>query len=134
MNRHLNIDVCSKCEEIMQGCKSELLLNFYKQFRKDRPDAHISCCYRGKDEQEVAFNTGHSKAHFGQSAHNYGLAIDVFRITQAGGAEFDAVWYKNFLQPACIAAGFTWGGNFSFRDLPHVECSNWKELAKDASP
>jgi len=130
MNKHLNIDVCSKCEEIMAKCKNEELLNFYKQFRKDHKDAHVSCCYRGEKEQEEAFLKGTSKAHFGQSAHSYALALDWFRITQSGGASFDAFWYKSFLKPASVAAGLVWGGDWSFKDLPHVELKNWKELAK----
>lgn len=130
MAKHLNISICTKCEEVIKPCTNIELINFYKQFRKDNLDGHISCCFRGKEEQEVAFATGHSKAHFGESAHSYALALDWFRITQAGGAEWDSIWYKNHLKPACEAAGLEWGGNWSFKDLPHSEIKNWKALVK----
>lgn len=38
-------------------------------------DIEVLDSRRGKAEQERAFNQGHSKVHFGQSAHNYDPAI-----------------------------------------------------------
>lgn len=129
-NRHLNIATCSKCEEVMSACKNQELLDFYRKFREVRLDGHVSCCYRGPEAQEEAFRTGTSKAHFGESPHNYALAVDFFQLTQAQGAAFSMPWYRNYLKPACEAAGLTWGGSFSFVDGPHAELKNWKELAK----
>lgn len=43
-------------------------------------DFKILQATRGRAQQERAFRTGHSKAHFGQSAHNYvpSIAVDLF--------------------------------------------------------
>lgn len=43
-------------------------------------DFRILDSTRGKDAQELAFRRGHSKVHFGDSAHNYvpSIAVDLF--------------------------------------------------------
>jgi hypothetical protein len=50
------------------------------------------------------------------------MAVDLFRLTQAGGASFDSPWYKEVIAPIARGAGLTWGGDWkSIKDMPHVE-------------
>jgi hypothetical protein len=70
-----------------------------------------------------------SNAKPGQSAHNFGYAVDLWPLKADG--EFDwGASRKLFDAMGAIAVelGLTWGGNFkSILDLPHVECAKWKE-------
>ena len=75
--------------------------------------------YRSPAEQERRFAAGDSRAHGGQSAHQYGLAFD-FVVTEGEGSarqrEVQALW---------AALGFT---TISW-DPAHVEFPNWKQFA-----
>lgn len=130
--RHLNNGECPKCAEILKDACEELS-QFARNLQKQHPEGHVSCAYRGEADQNRAFDLGHSKARFGQSPHNFkpALAIDWFRLTQAGGAAFDRPWYIATLMPAVRAAGLVSGGDFrSFKDFPHVEVKDWKARAQ----
>lgn len=99
---------------------------------------------RGRAAQEEAFRKGNSKAHFGQSAHNWepSVAVDV--------APYPLDWNdrKRFIELAGIimpiAKGFKiplrWGGDWNqngiltdekLSDLPHYELHPWRDFAKD---
>lgn len=104
------------------------LADFALAFRQANPDAHISWGFRGRVDQEAAFNRGHSKARYGQSPHNYGLAIDFFRLT-LNGPDWTLSWYQEKLRPAAEAAGLVSGGSWAkFKDWPHVEVADWKNV------
>lgn len=125
--RHLNKAVCESCNLKLVGVDPRLAA-FALEFRKANPDAHISWGLRGRKDQEDAFNRGHSKARFGQSPHNYGLALDFFRLT-LNGADFTLSWYQEKLRPAAEAAGLVSGGAWAkFKDWPHVEVADWKTV------
>lgn len=131
MSKHVNIGTCPKCLEIRDTFPGFHvgLWDWFTKFQKNHPDAHISCAGRGKAEQEADFTNGVSHAHFGQSAHNYNAALDLFRITLAGGASFDNVWYRDTMAPGAKAAGFVWGGDFhTLHDFPHIEVKDWAKL------
>lgn len=91
-------------------------------------DAHISCAGRGKAEQEACFKAGTSRAHWGESAHNYNAAFDLFRLTM-GKLSYEVPWFREIIGPK-IPKGFTWYGapGSKFSELPHVELTNWKTL------
>lgn len=132
---HVNALLCPSCATKLQTAHPDLIA-FATVFRSANHDAHISCSSRTEAEQEADFAKGVSKAKWRQSPHDFtpALALDWFRLTQAGGASFDSVWYTNVLAPAAKAAGLTWGGCGTngwenIRDLPHVQLSNWKTLA-----
>jgi peptidoglycan L-alanyl-D-glutamate endopeptidase CwlK len=135
--RHLNNGSCERCAEILKDACPELQ-QFATDLQKQHPDAHVSCSYRGEKDQNDAFARGNSNARFGESPHNFrpSLAIDFFRLTQAGGASFDRPWFIAVLMPAARAAGLDPGGDFrSFKDYPHVEVKDWKSrgTVKDAN-
>jgi hypothetical protein len=126
--RHLNNGSCPRCAEILKAACPELQ-QFAKDLQTQHPDAHVSCSYRDEKDQTDAFARGNSKARFGESPHNFkpALAIDWFRLTQAGGATFDRPWFVSVLMPAARAAGLVSGADFhTFKDYPHVEVKDWK--------
>lgn len=131
--KHLNTGRCEKCEEILNtypGFDEGLRAWFYT-FQAMHTDAHIAHAGRGRKDQEEALKKGNSKAGFGQSAHNYNAALDFFRL-ELGGATWQTKWFIEVVGPcAMLNPELVWGGNWkSFKDYPHVELKNWKELAK----
>lgn len=97
---------------------------------------------RGKVEQERAFHLGRSKAHFGDSAHNYvpAVAMDLFP------APYD--WrnveaFRHLAQEVLFAGQrlkvpLRWGGDWDMDgkpnttgliDLPHFELNPWRKYA-----
>lgn len=118
-------------------------------------DIQILQSQRGRDDQEYAFSHGYSKAHFGQSAHNWNpsIALDVCHYPldwkdRNGFLAVQAVvgWYnpmkntghglaKNMKIP------IRWGGDWNMNgiltdehlvDLPHYELHPWREFAKSS--
>ena len=108
-------------------------------------DFKILDATRGRLAQERAFATGHSKARFGQSAHNFvpAIAMDLFP------APYDWKNTPSFDKLAAVimriakAKGIPlrWGGdwdmdgkknNSGLIDLPHFELNPWREWAKQS--
>lgn len=91
--------------------------------------------FRSAAAQERAYQTGHSKAKAGESAHNYfpSLAVD---IAPAPINWNDTQAFKDLARIVLsVAAGagvqLTWGGAWkTIVDMPHFELSNWRVLAK----
>ena len=109
-------------------------------------DFSIICSHRGQEEQERAFNNGTSKAHFGQSAHNYfpSFATDVWPYPvpykQVKGVkqidDNSPEWEKmicTFKNAAKrLGIKITCGIDFkNFRDCPHIEISDYKNRVKE---
>lgn len=101
---------------------------------------------RSKQAQENAYEFGHTKAHYGQSAHNYHpcFACDVYpwplpRRMDRGLLVIDddsVEWEKMinaFKQKAKeLGIDITCGIDFrSFKDKPHIEISDWKNRVKE---
>lgn len=124
---HTNTPLCEGCEARLVGIDPRLQA-FAASFRASHPDGHVSCGYRGQADQEADFAKSASRAHWLQSAHNFGSALDWFRLTAAAGAAFDKWWYEGSLAPAAKAAGLVWGGTFTtITDMPHVETPDWRK-------
>ncbi|KRA63139.1 MULTISPECIES: M15 family metallopeptidase [Rhizobium/Agrobacterium group] len=98
---------------------------------------------RGRDAQNRAFQTGKSKAKFGQSAHNYvpAIAFDLFPFP------YDWNDRKAFTKLATIIMRIAkekgiplrWGGDWNMDgdkttsdawDMPHFELHPWRDWAK----
>lgn len=108
-------------------------------------DFTVICGNRGKAEQEAAFRAGNSKAHFGQSPHNYtpALAFDFipspFKDSDWDRTDkFQAIAKK--LLEAAEELGYgdsvRWGGDWNrngsikdekFVDTPHFELHPWRD-------
>lgn len=127
---HINNGKCSKCTEVFNKYPNfnQSLQNWFISFQSAHPEAHVSCAGRGKSDQETYFRQGKSKAQWGQSAHNVNLALDCFKLG-INGADFSTDFYVHVLGPEAKKAGFEWAGDWSnFRELVHVQLSNWKDL------
>lgn len=135
---HTNNGNCSKCLEIKNRYPGfhEGLWNWFVELQKANPDAHVSCCGRGKADQEHFFSIGTSFAHYGQSAHNYNLALDLFRLTQTG-ADYGAPWFNSVVKTAVDqhnngASDFkiTWPlqRHGKVMELPHCELLGWDNI------
>lgn len=94
---------------------------------------------RGRTAQERAFALGHSRAHFGQSAHNWSpaLALDVVPapLDWADTARFSALAARVKALAAEMSIPIVWGGDWPrLRDMPHYELAPWRSFAAAAKP
>jgi len=89
---------------------------------------------RGEAEQEAAKAANNSKAHFGQSAHNYipSCAIDYIPWPFGGWDDIDAFQaVAAVIKQAAdtVQVAITWGGDWhSIKDWGHVELADWKAI------
>ena len=100
--------------------------------------AFITDGFRSGEEQDKLYAQGRTtagkivtNAKAGQSAHNFGMAIDIaFRKDGTKGLSYDLALYKKLL-PLAEELGLEWGGTWkSFPDNPHYQLPNWVELSK----
>lgn len=101
-------------------------------------DILVTCTLRTNAEQEALWNQGRltqgrvvTKAKAGQSAHNYGLAIDVVPIVN-GKPDWvgeHPIW--NTIGKLGESAGLEWAGapSYPFHELAHFQLPNWKEIS-----
>lgn len=108
-------------------------------------DFSIVCSHRGKEEQERAFNNGNSKAHFGQSAHNYNpsFAFDftpypcpkkqVKGVVQidSDSKEWDKAIFVFKNTANRLGIEITCGADWTFKDKMHIEIKDWKQVVKE---
>lgn len=130
---HINSGNCPKCEEIFNLYPGfyEPLKSWFKDLQQANPDAHVSCAGRGKIQQEEYFQRGATRAHYGQSSHNFNAAIDIFQLKDGTTATWDKTWFSAVVGPA-LYASFKWYGapGAVFYELPHVELAGWKSLVQ----
>lgn len=111
----------------------------WEEIYPDLPSVFLTCTYRSNEEQNELYAQGRTKkgkivtrAKAGQSPHNYkpSFAFDI--AFQSADKKLD---WRPFLfdRFAKIVTGISnevlWGGDFkSFKDKPHFELKNWKQL------
>lgn len=97
---------------------------------------------RGRQAQETAFNLGHSKVHFGHSAHNWSpaLATDLapLKIDWNNRQPFVEICRTVVRVARKLTVPVRWlgdpngDGNIADGwDFPHIELHPWREFAKD---
>jgi hypothetical protein len=97
--------------------------------------------WRSKEDQEKALKSGNSKAKWGYSYHNYGLAYDLAPMGLSDKRIFwedDRAW--DAIGNCSKGLGLEWGGKWkTFIDRPHFQLSiapikeirmKWNELEK----
>jgi peptidoglycan LD-endopeptidase CwlK len=94
-------------------------------------DCTVLFGHRGREEQEQAFKNGASKAHYGQSNHNYlpSLAVDVMPWYPTEphirwGELHELKEFAHFVLGVAVGMDIPirWGGHFkNFFDGPHYE-------------
>lgn len=105
------------CDARLQRLMNEVVKHF---------DCRIEDGYRSQADQEQAFDSGNSKAHYGQSKHNVmpSLAVDVIPYP-VNWEDTDRIYeFAGFVKATAIQMGIRirWGGNFkNFFDSPHFE-------------
>lgn len=122
MPTHQNNGKCIRCDTILKTAHP-ILAAFAKTVQELHPDAHVSCAFRAKKEQNLAVLSGSSRLKWPMSKHNKtpALAIDFFRFKD-GVADWDPEWFIEVIGLSARKAGLTWGGDWlKFRDMPHVE-------------
>ena len=102
-----------------------LLQRLFHEVVKHR-DCSVICGHRGQEDQETAFREGKSKAHWGQSKHNYvpSLAVDVMPYPLDWGDIQRIKDFSHFVKGVAAAMDIKvqWGGEFkNFFDGPHWE-------------
>lgn len=103
--------------------------------------AIVSCDFmviqssRTKLEQEADYKKGNSRAHWGQSAHDFepSFAVDCAPLplnwSNIHSFEVMASVVKAAAQQLNIP--IVWGGDWrTIKDFPHFELTNWRELAE----
>lgn len=94
---------------------------------------------RGRAAQERAFTLGHSRAHFGQSAHNWSpaIALDVVPdpVDWSDLPRFRALAALVKAEAHAQGIPLVWGGDWtSITDMPHYELDPWRSFAAKAKP
>lgn len=108
------------------------------RMRKQGVPLFILNCVRGEAAQNEYFKTGMSRAKYGQSAHNYGMAVDI--IHGRKGYELDRKSWDllgHIGKEISVQAGIpiTWGGDFrSLYDPAHWELKEWRTLSQGMQP
>lgn len=94
---------------------------------------------RGRAAQERAFALGNSRAHFGQSAHNWtpAIALDVapYPIDWNNIDRFKTLGALVEKTAKAMGIPIQWGGRWkSLKDYPHYELTPWRDYAAKAEP
>lgn len=114
-----SLERLSQCDPRLQKLCQALI-------EKSDFDLTITCGYRGKEEQEEAFAKGNSKAHFGQSKHNFlpSKAVDICPFP-INWDKNDIRWHKMISSAYELARQqgikIRSGKFFAFEDYPHIE-------------
>ena len=127
--KHTNNGNCAECAELFDAYRGffEPLRAWFEAFQKAHPEAHISCAGRGRQQQEDAYNHKLSRAQYGESAHNWNIAIDLF-VNYAADI-YDKTWFNTVLKNA-LTPDIEWYGEpgAQFWELPHCEWRSWRDL------
>lgn len=118
-----------KSKQRLEQCHEDLQTLFNEVI--NHIDVSIICGYRGEEEQNKAFNAGHSKLKYPKSKHNKipSLAVDVYPYPE-GIKSVDkfkeiAVKIKELIEElkatGKITSNIVWGGDWKMRDYPHWE-------------
>lgn len=119
---HAEGPACPLCEEKLKTAHPTIREWFLGKKAKYR-NLHVSCAYRGAEEQEKAFKEHATTLHYPESKHNHteggkpcSLAVDVFQIDEDGRARFSSLFCAK-LNAENQAEGLKirWGGTFHLK-------------------
>ena len=117
------------------------ILEFEKRLvtrmRKQWVPLFCACLWRDKAAQDAAYVLGHSKGRFGQSPHNYGMAVDIIHGVKGYDLHKQSWALLGHIgKEISVQSGIeiTWGGDWKFYDPAHWELREWKMLKEKALP
>lgn len=129
---HMDGPICSSCEEKLYEAHP-YLRDWFHRVKKKYLNVHVSCSFRGEEDQEKAVLEHKSKLHFPNSAHNRlddnsqpcSRALDIFQIDEDGVARFSYPFYKKLAQECEQDQDqdqIKWGGNWkTLGDSDHFQ-------------
>jgi peptidoglycan L-alanyl-D-glutamate endopeptidase CwlK len=129
--KHTNDGDCQRCKEFLKDAHSDLAIWFRDEQINDAT-LHVSESFRNKVDQEEDFAKGVSRAHFGQSAHNYrpAMGLDCFYLDAHGVAAWPIEKFK--AMAARAPDWIEWGGSWkSIKDNPHFDIKGWEQKVKN---
>lgn len=108
----------------LNTCHSDLQRLILEVAREEK--CAVICGFRGRYEQEKAYNEGKSKARFGQSKHNFkpSLAVDVVPLPLDWNdiPAFERLGEKIMKKAEELNIKIKWGRDFTnLKDYPHFE-------------
>jgi len=128
--KHSNDGECQKCAEIIDRFPgiNVALRDWFEVLQRLHPHFHVSCAGRGFEAQQMAKKTGASRANYGESAHNYNCALDLF--IQLPNVDLYNSRIFNDTLLGKLPPFLVWYGEpgSKFKELPHVEVRAWKNL------
>lgn len=121
MNREARI------EKYREGLNELFVPRYEALFKTLKEDWWPYSGLRSMEEQEAIYAQGRTKpgkvvsqAQAGDSAHNYGCAVDLTIFNKEGEPCWDHDRWQELVH-VCKLCGLTWGGEFG--DRPHVQLS-----------
>lgn len=135
ISHHKNDPVCPLCEEKLVTAHPDLAQWFRGHVKLKFEDAHISWAWRSREDQELMFKEGRTRAHWPSSAHNAmegdkpcARALDLFQIGADNVARFSGKFYLAVnLMIESAGSPIDWGGKWkSFGDADHFQLATDK--------
>ena len=132
MSFHTHAPICPGCEKMLEGANPWIATWFKNVVKPNFQDAHICQSFITEVDQNKAFETGESKLKWPNSKHNHmlngkadSLALDLFRLSPGGKAEFPFHFYKAICDDSILKKlPIRWGGSFQhLGDANHFERS-----------
>ena len=121
MMHHIAGPDCLSCNNKLELVHAELVA-WFKDVKLDFPNAHVAWGFRGKEDQEKAFQEGRTRLHYPNSKHNLipSQAVDIFQIDEQGLAVFDPIFYTKVAEQ--LPLFIEWAGKWTkFKELDHYE-------------
>ncbi len=129
MSVHQVGEVCGGCEKKLLQADPRIARWFRERVKPLKPDCHISCSFRGKDDQEMAFLEKKSQLNWPDSKHNViqngkpaAMALDLFRLVGRQAEFMTSYFYAIWEDAEKAGIPIRWGGRFrSLGDACHFE-------------
>lgn len=117
-----------------KDCHADILefeRRFVAKAKKMDIPLYAHCIRRGRAEQTDLFVMGRSKAKYGQSPHNYGMAVDMLHCRfnwQLDKKAWSVLGHVGGEIAKQAGINIEWGGNWDFYDPAHWQLAHWKEM------
>jgi peptidoglycan L-alanyl-D-glutamate endopeptidase CwlK len=117
---------------------TDMAINWLSTCRERGLDPLVTCTSRTNAEQTALYAQGRTKpgqivtnAKAGQSAHNYGLALDFVPMIN-GKIEWNAKHpHWQLIGEIAESVGFEWAGRWTkFREFPHIQLPSWRDYIR----